>query len=72
MMVMTAKVNFKKIIIALVALVGVILAAVITELEGVDVVMASTVERFFTADLAFLQDMYHPHQPLYSNQHRYL
>ena len=36
----------------------VILAAVITELEGVDVVMPSTVERFFTADLAFLQDMY--------------
>ena len=36
----------------------VILASVITELEGVDVVMASTVERFFTADLAFLQDMY--------------
>ena len=36
----------------------VILAAVITELDGVDVVMPSTVERFFTADLAFLQDMY--------------
>ena len=36
----------------------VVLAAVITELEGVDVVMPSTVERFFTADLAFLQDRY--------------
>jgi hypothetical protein len=36
----------------------VILAAVITELEGVEVVIPSTVERFFTADLAFLQDMY--------------
>ena len=36
----------------------VILAAVITELEGVEVVVPSTVERFFTADLAFLQDMY--------------
>ena len=32
--------------------------AVITELEGVEVVLPSTVERFFTADLAFLQDMY--------------
>ena len=38
--------------------VSVILAAVITELEGVEVVVPSTVERFFTADLAFLQDMY--------------
>lgn len=36
----------------------VILAAVITELEGVETVTATTVERFFTADLAFLQDMY--------------
>ena len=36
----------------------VVLAAVITELEGVDAVIPSTVERFFTADLAFLQDMY--------------
>lgn len=36
----------------------VVLAAVITEMEGVDVVAPSTVERFFTADLAFLQDMY--------------
>ena len=36
----------------------VVLASVITELEGVDAVIPSTVERFFTADLAFLQDMY--------------
>ena len=36
----------------------VILASVITELEGYDAVPASMVERFFTADLAFLQDMY--------------
>ena len=36
----------------------VVLARVITELEGVDSVMPTTVERFFTADLAFLQDMY--------------
>ena len=36
----------------------VVLAAVITELEGLDAVVPSTVERLFTADLAFLQDMY--------------
>ena len=36
----------------------VILSAVITELEGLDAVVPSIVERFFTADLAFLQDMY--------------
>jgi hypothetical protein len=36
----------------------VVLAAVITELEGVEVITPTTVERFFTADLAFLQDMY--------------
>ena len=36
----------------------VILSSVITELEGLDAVTASVVERFFTADLAFLQDMY--------------
>ena len=35
-----------------------VLAAVITELEGLDAVVPSVVERFFTADLAFLQDMY--------------
>ena len=36
----------------------VVLSAVITELEGLDAVVPSIVERFFTADLAFLQDMY--------------
>ncbi len=36
----------------------VILSRVITELEGVDAITATIVERFFTADLAFLQDMY--------------
>ncbi len=36
----------------------VILSKVITELEGVEVVTASIVEKMFTADLAFLQDMY--------------
>ncbi len=36
----------------------VILSKVITELEGVDVVTSSLIEQFYTADLAFLQDMY--------------
>ena len=36
----------------------VILAKVITEIEGVEMIVPNTVERFFTADLAFLQDMY--------------
>lgn len=36
----------------------VVLASVIVELEGVAQVLPSTVERLFTADLAFLQDMY--------------
>lgn len=36
----------------------VILASVITELEGLDAVVPTVVERLFTADLAFLQDMY--------------
>lgn len=36
----------------------VILAKVITELEGMKTVAPNIVERFFTADLAFLQDMY--------------
>ena len=36
----------------------VILSLVITELEGVDVVTATTIQSLFTADLAFLQDMY--------------
>jgi len=36
----------------------VILSKVITELEGVESVTATLVEKLFTADLAFLQDMY--------------
>lgn len=36
----------------------VILSKVITELEGLETVTPSVVERMFTADLAFLQDMY--------------
>lgn len=36
----------------------VVLASVISELEGVEQVLPSTIERMFTADLAFLQDMY--------------
>ena len=36
----------------------VILAKVIVELEGVEAVVPNIVERFFSADLAFLQDMY--------------
>ena len=36
----------------------VILGKVITELEGVPMVSANIIERLFTADLAFLQDMY--------------
>lgn len=36
----------------------VILSLVITELEGIDVVNATIVSSLFTADLAFLQDMY--------------
>lgn len=36
----------------------VVLASVITELEGMDSVVPTLIERFFTADLAFLQDMY--------------
>ena len=36
----------------------VILSRVITELEGVEAVSATLVEKLFTADLAFLQDMY--------------
>lgn len=36
----------------------VLLASVITELEGVSVVTATTIQSLFTADLAFLQDMY--------------
>ena len=36
----------------------VILSYVVTELEGVNIISASTIESLFTADLAFLQDMY--------------
>lgn len=36
----------------------VVLAKVITHLEGVEMVTPTTIERLFTADLAFLQDMY--------------
>lgn len=36
----------------------VILGQVVTELEGVPMVTANIIERLFTADLAFLQDMY--------------
>lgn len=36
----------------------VVLSKVITELEGIQMITATTIERLFTADLAFLQDMY--------------
>ena len=36
----------------------VILSKVITEIEGVQSVSATLVEKLFTADLAYLQDMY--------------
>ena len=36
----------------------VVLAKVITELQGMPTIVPNIVERFFTADLAFLQDMY--------------
>jgi len=36
----------------------VILSRVITELEGVQGISATVIERLFTADLAYLQDMY--------------
>ncbi len=36
----------------------VVLAKVITELEGMETIVPNIVERFFTSDLAFLQDMY--------------
>lgn len=36
----------------------VVLSKVITELEGVEMVTAALLEKFFTADMAFLQDMY--------------
>ena len=36
----------------------VILSKVVTELEGMESVTATTIEQLFPADLAFLQDMY--------------
>jgi hypothetical protein len=36
----------------------VILSKVITELEGLEAVTATTIEQLFTADLAYLQDIY--------------
>ena len=36
----------------------VILSRVVTELEGLEMVNATVIEKLFTADLAFLQDMY--------------
>ncbi len=36
----------------------VILSKVITEIEGLEVITPTHIERLFTADLAFLQDMY--------------
>lgn len=36
----------------------VILAKVVTELEGVEMVTPTLIEKLFTADMAYLQDMY--------------
>ncbi|MCI9083155.1 MAG: phage tail assembly protein [Lachnospiraceae bacterium] len=36
----------------------VVLSKVVTEIEGIEVVSVTLIEQFFTADLAFLQDMY--------------
>lgn len=36
----------------------VVLGKVVTELEGLEMVTANVIEKLFTADLAFLQDMY--------------
>ena len=36
----------------------VILSKVITEIEGIEIISATLIEQLFTADLAFLQDMY--------------
>lgn len=36
----------------------VVLSKVVTELEGVEMVTTTLVEKLFTADMAFLQDMY--------------
>lgn len=35
-----------------------LLSKVITELDGYNMITGTTISRFFTADLAFLQDMY--------------
>ncbi len=35
-----------------------LLSRVITEMDGVEAITGTTIEKFFTADLAFLQDMY--------------
>jgi hypothetical protein len=35
-----------------------VLASVITEIEGIDSVVPAIIEHLYTADLAFLQDMY--------------
>ncbi len=39
-------------------LTAVLLSKVIISLEGVEMISTSVIERLFTADLAFLQDMY--------------
>ncbi len=36
----------------------VLLSEVVTEIEGVTLISPSTIEKLFTADLVFLQDMY--------------
>lgn len=36
----------------------VVLSRVVTEIQGVNTIAPSIIERLFTADLAFLQDMY--------------
>ena len=36
----------------------VILSKVVTEIEGLDAITATTLEKLFTADIAYLQDMY--------------
>ena len=35
-----------------------VLSKVLTEIEGMEIISATQIEQFFTADLAFLQDMY--------------
>lgn len=36
----------------------VVLSRVVTQIEGLDMVTPTTIEKLFTADLAFLQEMY--------------